>query len=123
MQLSAIEGQALVPSGCEKERARFLETGMLELAPEFLKRYDKELQKLLKETSKKSKTKIGKYLDINWKMNVTVINLEWEDNKWTSEPPNMGFHPFNVVGQLIKETGIKPKNPKRLFNYITEFFI
>jgi len=123
VQLSAMGGQSLVPPGCEKERARFLETGMLEPAPEFLKRHDEELQKLLGETSKKSKTEMGKYLDMNWKTNVTVIDLEWEDNKWTSEPPDMGFHPFDVAGQLIEETGIKPKDPKRLFDYTTEFFI
>ena len=56
-------------------------------------------------------------------MNVIVINLEWEDNKQTSKPPNIGFYLFNIIGQLIKETGIKLKNPKKLFNYITEFFI
>ncbi|KAI1213605.1 uncharacterized protein F4807DRAFT_193787 [Annulohypoxylon truncatum] len=52
---------------------------------------------------KGARVRVGEYLDKHWKVNVTLIDVDWEAVKRPGEQPHVGLDPFQIVGDLTKQ--------------------
>lgn len=79
---------------------------------------DPELAKMIKEYRKGNKTvqdRISDHINSTWKTNMTLVDLEWENDRYDyKHTPDLGFTPFDVVDLL--EQGLEdirgPRNQR-----------
>ncbi|KAI0010631.1 hypothetical protein F4779DRAFT_577027 [Xylariaceae sp. FL0662B] len=75
-----------------------------------LSKFVPELSTLVTELRSGDRTarkRISDHLDKSWKVNVTLIDVEWEAQKANTvnrfaEPPDMGYDPFEIVKMVAK---------------------
>ncbi|KAK3080588.1 hypothetical protein LTS18_015033 [Coniosporium uncinatum] len=118
------------PDGNKDERARFLSTGLLLPPHEYLERCEPALKPLLEKpmASEHERSQLSKYLDENWKPNVTLIDIEEQSGRKDDflgvthvYLPCLAFDPF-ALEKCFYEGQPQPGGTKPLFEHIAPFF-
>lgn len=107
--------------GCKREIHYFKTTGA-HWPPETLRqRREPELPSLRDEDATPKKMKL--YVLSNWKVNVTMLDVDWQRASHGSLDSAMGFDPYDMMESLYKKTGIEePKKKSTLYDYVSHFF-
>jgi hypothetical protein len=116
------EISGMAPEGCEAELEFWAASAML-LPPE--SDPAPELRKLLRLPLNTARAQnLQQYIEKNWKPNVTLVDVEsltqGEHDFFAVHPP---FSVCTMPLALYKLLGVGPVNPRRLFDYVKNFFI
>lgn len=67
--------------------------------------------------------KVKAYVLKNWKVNVTMLDADWQRASHGSLDSAMAFDPYDMMDNLYKETGIEePAKKSTLYDYVSHFF-
>ncbi|KAL7624490.1 hypothetical protein AAE478_006055 [Parahypoxylon ruwenzoriense] len=104
---------------CEADHRVFDEFSVMFPPAAILSKFEPELYSLASEYQRKkegAQKAIEKYLDKHWKVNVTLIDVEWEARKALGDLPNMGNDPFSIATDLIQEP-LGPRSSEKKLTY------
>ncbi len=107
--------------GCKRE-IHYFKTSGAHWPPETLKRRrEPGLPSLGDEGATPKKVKA--YIVKEWRVNVTMLDVDWERALKGSLEGAMAFDPYDMMDSLYKETGIEePAKRSTLYDYVSHFF-
>ena len=114
-------GEPKQRKGCKREIHYFKTVGA-HFPPETLKqRWEPGFPSVGAKDATPNKVKA--YVSKNWKVNVTMLDVDWQRGSHGSLDSAMGFDPYDTMGSLYKETGMEePARKSTLYDYVSHFF-
>lgn len=114
-------GEPKQREGCKREIHYFKTVGA-HFPPETLKqRWEPGFPSVGAKDATPNKMKA--YVSKNWKVNVTMLDIDWQRGSHGSLDSAMGFDPYDTMDSLYKETGMKePASKSTLYDYVSHFF-
>ncbi|KAI1869257.1 uncharacterized protein JN550_005887 [Neoarthrinium moseri] len=98
------DGEFSVPPGCQEDDDKFDEFGIMMPNDRFLREHESELKQLLEDYSsgKGTSEQIEDYVDQHWKLNVTLVDLDFDEfkDRQGAGGPDMPAHPTLVFHML-----------------------
>lgn len=116
-----------VDQSCRRELESFLGTGA-HWPPETLTaKMEPELATLLSGNPVgKHSGKVRKHISSHWKVNPTLLDLEWHRDCRGSPDGTLKFNPYQAIDHLVARADLKmmiPARSDRLFDFLSPFFL
>ena len=112
---------------CREELQSFLGTGAHWPPIKCTAEFEPELATLLNETPVgKHSGKVRKYIATHWRVNPTLLDLEWHRDCRGSADGTLQFNPYEAVDHLVGRADLKimiPARSDRLLDFLSPFFL
>lgn len=125
-EFNSIQDRHPTPDGCQVEKRCYLNAGLLYPPLKFLDQDEPHLKALIatyrqSDGSKKVASAICKYIDVKWRPNVTLADLEYQlPGLYFENRPNITHDPFQVMARQLQSPNTS--HPKQLYDYAFGFF-
>ncbi|OCL14552.1 hypothetical protein AOQ84DRAFT_308742 [Glonium stellatum] len=125
-EFNSIQGRHPTPDGCQVEKRCYLNTGLLYPPLQFLDQDEPHLKALIatyrqSDGSKKVASAICKYIDVKWRPNVTLADVEYQlPDLYFENKPCITHDPFQVMARQLQSPNTTC--PKQLYDYAFCFF-
>ncbi|KAI1453780.1 hypothetical protein F4805DRAFT_478149 [Annulohypoxylon moriforme] len=93
-----------------------------------LSKFEPELSSLLasrRDSDRRTQKQIGKYLDKHWKVNATLIDMDWQARQAPGSQSYMENEPFSIIDNLTMQSSkLKVSDPSSrcLLQHAADFF-
>ncbi|EPE32773.1 TPR-like protein [Glarea lozoyensis ATCC 20868] len=129
-QMAMMIGDALdLPPKCKAERNLYLTSLVLQPPKRMLQKYDPIMLKELQDCANRPQTntprlKCRDYLLENWKVNTTMVDVEWYASLGDKDSIDFGHDPFEAAVKFTDEDmkARPPAKPQCLYDYVSTFF-
>jgi hypothetical protein len=129
-RMAMMMGDALeLPPKCKAERNLYLTSLVLQPPKRMLQKYDPIMLKELQDCANRPQTntprlKCRDYLLENWRVNTTMVDVEWYNSLEDKNSIDFGYDPFEGAEKFTDEDmkAQPPANPQCLYDYVSTFF-
>ena len=112
----------LIDKRCRREAESFLQTGAHWLPTELTKQHEPELEKILSNpVQKQQNLKAKEYIVRYWKVNPTMLDLDWHRDSHATLDGNFCYDPFRSI-QEFNLASQAPANLTRMCEFFFPFF-